>query len=80
MLVIEDIRLIMASKLGSEYSKDPNKIIFDVLNSGSVRVSGRISVDPSQNQASVYNSASTITASSGWGEYALVSSSYTSIG
>jgi hypothetical protein len=80
MLVIEEIRLSIAGKLGIDYTADPNKIIFDVVKSGSVQCNGRISVDSSQNSANVYTTASSITASSGWGQYSLVSSSYTTNG
>lgn len=66
MLIIEEIRLSIAGRLGSEYTSNPNKIIFDLVSKGSVLVAGRISVETGQTISSVYSAASAVGTSTGW--------------
>ena len=80
--IIEEIRQTLAGQLGSPYNTNPDSISFGTLASGSVIVSGNISVSNSSQGSNLMNSINNKIGSSSTfaGPFALTSSSYTASG
>lgn len=80
-LIIEEIRRSLGGRLGAPYNTNPDSISFGTIASGSVIVTGDISVDPSSDPNQVLNTAQTITSSNtAIGSFQMVGSTYTASG
>jgi hypothetical protein len=80
-LIIEEIRRSLAGRLGSPYNTNPDSIDFGSIASGSVIVTGSVSVPDGTDPNQVLNTASTITASNtAIGGFSMIDSTYVASG
>ena len=80
MIVMEEIREVIAGQLGAPFNTNPSLISFSMVQSGSVKVGGNVDTSQSSSSSAAFAKVSTVQPSGGYPGFQMVSSSYVANG